>query len=63
MTDCQWVSASEWSIEWTEQYNFFWDSLYLLFNYEYEIQNGYYLVTFDSVKCAILKSHYEKTVN
>ena len=35
----------------------------MLFGLDYEIQNGYYLVTFDSVKCAILKRHYQKTVN
>ena len=35
------------------------DSLY---GHSYKIQNGDYLETFDSVKCAILKSHYRKTV-
>ena len=29
----------------------------------YEIQIHYYFDSFDSVKCAILKSHYQKTVD
>ena len=32
-------------------------------NLNYKIQNGDYLETFDSVKCVILKSHYQKTVD
>ena len=30
----------------------------LILPYNFETQNGDYLETFDSVKCAILKSHY-----